>query len=87
MFCLQIYLLKFTVCLIIYLIFNFLGHIDVVNYLLKNEADINKQNVYGITAMHFAAQYNHLQIAKDLGALNAQILKDKNGIFIIILIK
>lgn len=64
------------------IIFNLfiLGHENVVKYLLKNGADVNKQTNCGATAMHFAAQADNIKIAKLLLAFNAQQLKNEQCI-------
>lgn len=53
--------------------------------MLKNGADVNKQTNCGATAMHFAAQADNLKIVKLLLEFNAQQLKNKQCIIILIL--
>lgn len=54
-----------------------LGHKNVVKFLLENGADVNKQTNCGATAMHFAAQADHLKIIQILLAYNAKHLKNE----------
>lgn len=53
--------------------------------MLKNGADVNKQTNCGATAMHFAAQADNFKIVKLLLEFNAQQLKNKQCILILIL--
>jgi len=46
---------------------------------LKNGAEVNQQTNCGATAMHFAAQANHVKIVKLLLDFNALQLKNKQG--------
>ncbi|CAH1783417.1 unnamed protein product [Owenia fusiformis] len=40
------------------------GHIDVVNILIENGADLDFEDRYGITALHIAAEEGHFQCMK-----------------------
>ncbi|XP_050438309.1 myotrophin-like [Adelges cooleyi] len=42
------------------------GHLDIVEYLIQNGADINKKDNFGITPLLCALWENHLKVAKYL---------------------
>ncbi|VVC27339.1 Ankyrin repeat-containing domain,Ankyrin repeat [Cinara cedri] len=42
------------------------GHLDIVEYLIQNGADINKKDNFGITPLLCALWENHLSVAKYL---------------------
>ncbi|XP_025409140.1 myotrophin-like [Sipha flava] len=42
------------------------GHLDIVEYLIQNGADINKKDNFGITPLLCALWENHLRVAKYL---------------------
>ncbi|KAL4135538.1 hypothetical protein QTP88_007144 [Uroleucon formosanum] len=48
------------------------GHLDIVEYLIQNGADINKKDNFGITPLLCALWENHFKVAKyliDKGAI------------------
>ena len=53
------------------MIASYMGHVDVVNCLVKHGADINAQDKQGDTALHFAVRRNSLQAAYTLLTLGA----------------
>ena len=56
------------------------GHIDVLKYLHRKEADINKVNEYGWNAIMHACAGGHLEIVKYLKNEKVSILlRDKDG--------
>ena len=42
------------------------GHINIVKFLIENGADVNIQNRYGDTALHFAVHHNRSFILTEL---------------------
>ncbi|XP_015374244.1 PREDICTED: myotrophin-like [Diuraphis noxia] len=42
------------------------GHLDIVEYLIQNGADINKKDNFGITPLLCALWENHFKVAKYL---------------------
>ena len=58
---------------------SFAENIELITWLLENNADINHQDVNGYYALHFAAQEKKTESTKYLLNQNAQIeLKDKH---------
>lgn len=53
-----------------------IGDDYIVKYLLENGADVDQQNNYGDTAMHFAAQAGNEKIITILLEFNAKNLKN-----------
>ena len=49
------------------------GHIEIVDYLIHNGADINYQNKDGMTAAMKSAERNHFYVLKILIENNADI--------------
>ena len=49
------------------------GHHDVVCHLIAYDADVNKKNVYGLTALHIASERGNLEIVKSLLNAGAKI--------------
>lgn len=37
---------------------------SMIEWLLSNGADVNCQNAFGFTALHYAAMYNHVKLVK-----------------------
>lgn len=56
------------------------GHVDIVDYLLSNQADPNIKNKDGETPLHLAAQEGHDKIVRSLLSNQAdQNIKNKDG--------
>ncbi|MBC2844736.1 alpha/beta fold hydrolase [Winogradskyella flava] len=56
------------------------GHLDIINWLVLNEADINNQNNTGFTALHHAVETNNESAVKLLLELGAdRNLKNKRS--------
>ena len=51
------------------------GHIDIVNYLIKQGATIDDQDDYGSTPLHYAARRGHLNVVQTLHNNGADINK------------
>ena len=59
---------------------SFLGQADVVSALISFSPDVNAVNDLGWTGLHFAAQENHVDVAKLLAAAGAMVdARDLNG--------
>ena len=56
------------------------GKIELVEYAIKNGADVNAKDNYGRTALHWASRDDHLEIVKILLAHGADVnAKDNDG--------
>lgn len=60
----------------------FVGHIDIVRYLLEREVDPNEQAHCGATALFFAAECGHLEVVKDLLKYGARLIPTNHGLFL-----
>lgn len=59
---------------------SFLGHLVIVAALLDFDPDVNAVNDLGWTGLHFAAQENHVGVAKLLASAGATVdSRDLNG--------
>jgi ankyrin repeat protein len=49
------------------------GHLDVVKFLVKQQAEVNAKNTGGWTPLHLAAQNGHLDVVKFLVEQQAEV--------------